>query len=86
MGAANLDGEAGAQLFQRIGAGPDFVIRGNAGGRVRPAEPGPGQFARMSLNDLARCVGGFENGHHPWLRFEHGAHVHDFGQAGDIGP
>ena len=40
----------------------------------------------MAFDDLARGIGGFEDAHHARLRFQHRAHVHDFGEARDIRP
>ncbi len=85
MRAADLDGEAGAQLFQCVGARGDFVIRRYPGRQIGH-EAGPGQAAGMPLDDLAERIRRFENPHHPRLRFQHRAHVHDFGKTRDLRP
>ena len=85
MRAAQLHGEAGTQLLQRILGRHDLVVGGNSSREIglqrRTGEP-----TRVTLDEFSRSQRLAENGHHARMRFQHRAHVHDLGERGDFRP
>ena len=85
VGAAQLQGEPGPQLFQRIGSRGEFVIRADSGGQIG-LQPVTTQAPGVSLNQGIALQTGVQDAGHPLAAAQHPLHVHHLGDPRHLRP